>query len=237
MNFIEKIKNNQVIKTLKKLLSNKRYRGIIILFFWFIFFLFVILILRTTEKYNRNVEPQYTALEVLEKIKNYSVNYEIKKDDLIYNIDGNFINNETILNIDDKKYFIKDKIYLIENEVLNEVQNDFELEVWDININNLSNLLKDKEILYKTTKDDIKSTIYRLTMKEFSSLFETQIDSDEYIEINIQTKNNKYDLIYIDLTKYMNYNELKYKNYSITISLNSINEITQSSYNELIEGE
>ena len=43
-------------------------------------------------------------------------------------------------------------------------------------------------ILYKTTKDDIKSTIYRLTMKEFSSLFETQIDSDEYIEINIQTK-------------------------------------------------
>ena len=35
----------------------------------------------------------------------------------------------------------------------------------------------------------------------------------------------------------MNYDELKYKNYSIKINLDSINEITQTSYSSLIEGE
>ena len=74
-------------------------------------------------------------------------------------------------------------------------------------------------------------------MNEFSKIIDKEINSNYTLEITVETKDNEYNSIYIDLTKYMNYDELKYKNYSIKINLDSINEITQTSYSSLIEGE
>lgn len=237
MKIIQKLKKNNILKKIIEILSNKRYRAIIILIFWFFFFLIVTLIIRSTNKYQTPIKQELTVLEILENIDNYNFTYEVVNNDETYSINGSYINNETVLNIDDKKYFIKDKIYLIENEKLKETNNLFELNFYNLNIQNIYDLIKDEEILYETKQEEIKSTVYKVSMNEFSKIIGKELNSNDTIEITVETKDNEYNSIYIDLTKYMNYDELKYKNYSIKINLDSINEITQTSYSSLIEGE
>lgn len=237
MKIIQKLKKNNILKKIIEILSNKRYRAIIILIFWFFFFLIITLIIRSTNKYQTPIKQELTVLEILENIDNYNFTYEVLNNDETYSINGSYINNETVLNIDDKKYFIKDKIYLIENEKLKETNDLFELSFYNINIQNIYDLIKDEEILYETKQEEIKSTVYKVSMNEFSKIIGKEINSNDTIEITVETKDSEYNSIYIDLTKYMNYDELKYKNYSIKINLDSINEITQTSYSSLIEGE
>ena len=237
MKIIQKLKKNNILKKIIEILSNKRYRAIIILIFWFFFFLIVTLIIRSTNKYQTPIKQELTVLEILENIDNYNFTYEVVNNDETYSINGSYINNETVLNIDDKKYFIKDKIYLIENEKLKETNDLFELNFYNLNIQNIYDLIKDEEILYETKQEEIKSTVYKVSMNEFSKIIGKELNSNDTIEITAETKDNEYNSIYIDLTKYMNYDELKYKNYSIKINLDSINEITQTSYSSLIEGE
>ena len=62
-----------------------------------------------------------------------------------------------------------------------------------------------------------------------------QKEAPEDIEININTKSNNYESINIDLTKYMNQEELRYRNYNINISLSSLNQVNHDSYNKLLE--
>ena len=72
-------------------------------------------------------------------------------------------------------------------------------------------------------------------MNEFNQMMNKEIESSDYIEININTKSNNYKSINIDLTKYMNQEELRYRNYNINISLSSLNQVNHDSYNKLLE--
>ena len=72
-------------------------------------------------------------------------------------------------------------------------------------------------------------------MNEFNQMMNKEIESSDYIEININTKSNNYESINIDLTKYMNQEELRYRNYNINISLSSLNQVNHDSYNKLLE--
>ncbi len=238
MKLIEKIKSNNVISKIIEIWKNRRYRGLIILGFWFVFFFFVIMLLRVSVKNQENFEASIKTIpEILENIKNYEFSYEITNDDINYNINGLYIDNETLFIYNENTYFIKDKIYIVNNEQLQEVENPIEIDISKLNIENIYNLIKDKEKLYETKESGIKSTVYKISINEFSKLFGLDIESEDFIEITIETKDNSYESIYMDLTQYMNYYELKYRKYNIKLELNSINDVDKSSYSSLVEGE
>lgn len=230
----ENIKQNTFLKKIKEYWSNKRYRGLFILGLWFFFFLFVILILRSTARYTPVVTKK-TIPQILESIDNYNFLYEITADENNYKILGSYIPNQTVFEYDNQTYLISDDTYIVNDELLEETVNPLEIDLSKLNIQNIYNLIKDKEPLYENEKDEIKTTVYKVSMNEFNQMMNKEIESSDYIEININTKSNNYESINIDLTKYMNQEELRYRNYNINISLSSLNQVNHDSYNKLLE--
>ena len=230
----ENIKQNTFFKKIKEYWSNKRYRGLFILGLWFFFFLFVILILRSTARYTPVVTKK-TIPQILESIDNYNFSYEITADENNYKILGSYIPNQTVFEYDNQTYLISDNTYIVNDELLEETVNPLEIDLSKLNIQNIYNLIKDKEPLYENEKDEIKTTVYKVSMNEFNQMMNKEIESSDYIEININTKSNNYESINIDLTKYMNQEELRYRNYNINISLSSLNQVNHDSYNKLLE--
>lgn len=230
----ENIKQNTFLKKIKEYWSNKRYRGLFILGLWFFFFLFVILILRSTARYTPVVTKK-TIPQILESIDNYNFLYEITADENNYKILGSYIPNQTVFEYDNQTYLISDDTYIVNDELLEETVNSLEIDLSKLNIQNIYNLIKDKEPLYENEKDEIKTTVYKVSMNEFNQMMNKEIESSDYIEININTKSNNYESINIDLTKYMNQEELRYRNYNINISLSSLNQVNHDSYNKLLE--
>ena len=230
----ENIKQNTFLKKIKEYWSNKRYRGLFILGLWFFFFLFVILILRSTARYTPVVTKK-TIPQILESIDNYNFLYEITSDENNYKILGSYIPNQTVFEYDNQTYLISDDTYIVNDELLEETVNPLEIDLSKLNIQNIYNLIKDKEPLYEYEKDEIKTTVYKVSMNEFNQMMNKEIESSDYIEININTKSNNYESINIDLTKYMNQEELRYRNYNINISLSSLNQVNHDSYNKLLE--
>lgn len=230
----EDIKQNTFLKKIKEYWSNKRYRGLFILGLWFFFFLFVILILRSTARYTPVVTKK-TIPQILESIDNYNFSYEITADENNYKILGSYIPNQTVFEYDNQTYLISDNTYIVKDELLEETVNPLEFDLSKLNIQNIYNLIKDKKSLYENEKDEIKTTVYKVGMNEFNQMMNKEIESSDYIEININTKSNNYESINIDLTKYMNQEELRYRNYNINISLNSLNQVNHDSYNKLLE--
>ena len=230
----ENIKQNTFLKKIKEYWSNKIYRGLFILGLWFFFFLFVILILRSTARYTPVVTKK-TIPQILESIDNYNFSYEITADENNYKILGSYIPNQTVFEYDNQTYLISDDTYIVNDELLEETVNPLEIDLSKLNIQNIYNLIKDKEPLYENEKDEIKTTVYKVSMNEFNQMMNKEIESSDYIEININTKSNNYESINIDLTKYMNQEELRYRNYNINISLSSLNQVNHDSYNKLLE--
>ena len=230
----ENIKQNTFLKKIKEYWSNKRYRGLFILGLWFFFFIFVILILRSTARYTPVVTKK-TIPQILESIDNYNFSYEITADENNYKILGSYIPNQTVFEYDNQTYLISDDTYIVNDELLEETVNPLEIDLSKLNIQNIYNLIKDKEPLYENEKDEIKTTVYKVSMNEFNQMMNKEIESSDYIEININTKSNNYESINIDLTKYMNQEELRYRNYNINISLSSLNQVNHDSYNKLLE--
>lgn len=230
----ENIKQNTFLKKIKEYWSNKRYKGLFILGLWFFFFLFVILILRSTARYTPVVTKK-TIPQILESIDNYNFLYEITADENNYKILGSYIPNQTVFEYDNQTYLISDDTYIVNDELLEETVNPLEIDLSKLNIQNIYNLIKDKEPLYENEKDEIKTTVYKVSMNEFNQMMNKEIESSDYIEININTKSNNYESINIDLTKYMNQEELRYRNYNINISLSSLNQVNHDSYNKLLE--
>ena len=136
---------------------------------------------------------------------------------------------------DNQTYLISDNTYIVKDELLEETVNPLGIDLSKLNIQNIYNLIKDKEPLYENEKDEIKTTVYKVGMNEFNQMMNKKIESSDYIEININTKSNNYKSINIDLTKYMNQEELRYRNYNINISLSSLNQVNHDSYNKLLE--
>ena len=186
----ENIKQNTFLKKIKEYWSNKRYRGLFILGLWFFFFLFVILILRSTARYTPVVTKK-TIPQILESIDNYNFLYEITADENNYKILGSYIPNQTVFEYDNQTYLISDDTYIVNDELLEETVNPLEIDLSKLNIQNIYNLIKDKEPLYEYEKDEIKTTVYKVSMNEFNQMMNKEIESSDYIEININNTNIK----------------------------------------------
>lgn len=232
MKIMNKFRENEKFSTFFNIWDNKRLKGLISLGIWFVFFLIVILVFRTNTP--TQVEKKLELSEIVSNINNYELVYNITQDDQINTFSGLYNNNKFIIYKDNLKYFIQDKTYLVNDDILKEVENPFDLDITKINVNNVYNIIKDEKTLYDYTTSKIKTSVYKINLGEISQLINDKIDTIDTTEIQFNTQDNELKSIKIDLTSYMNYNELKYKKYIVELVLTSINNVNDFNFN--IEG-
>lgn len=229
MKAFEKIKENDKYIAFNKVWGNKRYHGLIVLGIWFIFFAIVIIFLKfkisNINSSKQDVVPTLTINEILSNINSYSFTYEIQNENETKELNGSSYNNEFVITLDSSKYYIKDYVYIIEEELLKKVDNPFEVDISKINIKSIYEWIKDKNPLYESNENDTKISTYKVLL---NNLILESVDED--IEITINKKENKIEKISLDLTNYINYYELKYKKFILTLTIDDINDIEKFNY-------
>ena len=224
----EKLTN--FFKNFKTIWSNKRYKSLIILGVWILFFAIVVLIVRIqSEKIKQYNDQQPVILsinEILENINSYSFTYQIQNDDETIIIDGTNYNEEFVVTLKEKRYYINDYVYLINGEKLVKQENPFEINFNVFNIQKIYNLIKNRNPLYEIKENNMTTSIYKVLLYEINEEM-----ADETMEISITKSEDKIHNILLDLTQYINCEQLRYKKFTLSIVIDDINDISKFDYN------
>lgn len=200
----------ETYKLIKELLKNKRYRSLIILGLYLVFMSFVVMSIKNVPTNENKIDNR---LEEFKLKTNYNYTYSIKttKDELVETktIFGTRFNNKNQL-------IYEDKTYLFDNVLIG----------FPINEIDLSKLTYDYIYNYiKESTSDIKD-VYTLKLSDFMKIVNgVNITSESNILINIRFIDNTINQIDIDLTKYVNFNQELYDEYSVTINYSNIGNI------------
>ena len=227
----KKIKENEGVQKFKELWQNKKTHDIMVLALWFVFIFIVILFARSTTS-NSTYIPEEPNKEELSNILNYEFTY--KKNDK--EIQGQYYDNAIIFYKDNKRYYYKDKIYLID-ETPTLTQNQ-DLDILRINIKMINNLIND---ITPTEIMDTKQ--YVVPLDRFISLYELDTDIDlskialYNVPITIFYNDNEINKITLDLSNYYSLKTNTNVTYPLTIYLYNINNVSdfRKSYDKLLE--
>lgn len=224
----EKLTN--FFKNFKTIWSNKRYKSLIILGLWILFFAIVVLIVRIQsdkiKQYNDQQPVILSINEILENINSYSFTYQIQNDDETIIIDGTNYNEEFVVTLKEKRYYINDYVYLINGEKLVKQENPFEINFNVFNIQKIYNLIKNRNPLYEIKENNMTTSIYKVLLYEINEEM-----ADETMEISITKSEDKIHNILLDLTQYINCEQLRYKKFTLSIVIDDINDISKFDYN------
>lgn len=224
----EKLTN--FFKNFKTIWSNKRYKSLIILGLWILFFAIVVLIVRIQsdkiKQYNDQQPVILSINEILENINSYSFTYQIQNDDETIIIDGTNYNEEFVVTLKEKRYYINDYVYLINGEKLVKQENPFEINFNVFNIQKIYNLIKNRNPLYEIKENNMTTSIYKVLLYEINEEM-----TDETMEISITKSEDKIQNILLDLTQYINCEQLRYKKFTLSIVIDDINDISKFDYN------
>lgn len=224
----EKLTN--FFKNFKTIWSNKRYKSLIILGLWILFFAIVVLIVRIQsdkiKQYNDQQPVILSINEILENINSYSFTYQIQNDDETIIIDGTNYNEEFVVTLKEKRYYINDYVYLINGEKLVKQENPFEINFNVFNIQKIYNLIKNRNPLYEIKENNMTTSIYKVLLYEINEEM-----ADETMEISITKSEDKIQNILLDLTQYINCEQLRYKKFTLSIVIDDINDISKFDYN------
>lgn len=209
-------------KYLKELKKNSKKKSTILLIIYIIFFIFVFIYINSHSS-NNIVNNK----EIINKneINNYEYSYEFIVNDSAININGIYLDNKEMFELDNIKYYIQDnKIYL--NNESDEVNIDYPLLY--LNYNLLKDFINKYPYESKTEYNDKnKKYEYKINNEEIAKYFNDEVNNPGIS--NIIVYENKYIYkIEIDLTSYYNLN-----NYKIIINYNNINNISNIQINEM----
>ena len=207
----------------KEFRKDPKKRSISLIILYGIFFLFVIIYIRGNNSVN-NIE-QKEEVNNTENVTNYEYSYEINVDDDIINVDGIFLDNKELFEIDNIKYFIQDnKIFL--NNQNEEVSLNYPLI--HLNYNSLKKFINSFVYESKTEyKDSNTKYEYNINNNEVAKFFEEDNNNDGLTNI-IVYESEFINKIEINLSNYYNKNK-----YIITVNYNNINNISNIQINEL----
>ena len=207
----------------KEFRKDPKKRSISLIILYGIFFLFFIIYIRGNNSVN-NIE-QKEEVNNTENVTNYEYSYEINVDDDIINVDGIFLDNKELFEIDNIKYFIQDnKIFL--NNQNEEVSLNYPLI--HLNYNSLKKFINSFAYESKTEyKDSNTKYEYNINNNEVAKFFEEDNNNDGLTNI-IVYESEFINKIEINLSNYYNKNK-----YIITVNYNNINNISNIQINEL----
>lgn len=239
MKLKEKIKNTKKYKqfiekheTFFTLWNNPRYHAMIVLGLWLIPIAILAIIVRTTDPQTTNYyrEPQTeikeeTIIDKLNQINNYETKTTIEKLDNIEIIETTYKNNEQIIKYNNNIYYFKDNLYIKNNNELILDNNELLLNINYFNINNIYNLIVNKQEEYTTKYQDGSYKVnYQITLQELMLKYKNiTVDNNETIDITVEGKENINKII-INLTN-INIIDANNNIKTIELELTNINKI------------
>lgn len=198
----EKINNNNYVKIIKELWSNKRYRALLILVLYFLFFFIVIMGLRASYQSNEENNSIPFSFETLEEkysgLTNYTYNVYVND---VLTIEGELTEGVNNFKYNDESYtVINNNLYKEKEENLEKI----DLEETDELIKIIDKIKLGEFINYVSTLNRsgvINDNSYKLDFELPNSYF--SIEEDGNIKSSIVGEpNNELDEIIIDLTEY-----------------------------------
>ena len=188
--------------------TGERFNAFIKLCLWGIFIVFILLIssLGSNKENNVNEEVLVTYKEKLNKItNNFKFNYEIKVNNEVYNFSGSkLVDKEVgtfVYNGESTNYYIENnKVYIIENKELKEIEDFYKNLDKDIfDINKIKEAIKDKEYVKINDK-----YVYTLENNKTINIYSNDQNITK-IEIFIASDYYKLEFNDIGLIKEINY--------------------------------
>ena len=189
------------IKELKEMLKNPKKKALVQLGIYAIFFIFVAILLRGTDnKPTKIIEEQKSPIEFYEDMESYNYKVTYTNIDKVDTIDGIYVDNISIFNFNNFKYYYEEDLYIIDNDSYYLM--DIEYNISKIFNNNLINIIEDLEEESKTTyKDGTIVTNYTIDSNElYNYLFDLEYNYDNKCTITITENENEIYNIIIDLT-------------------------------------
>ena len=189
------------IKELKEMLKNPKKKALVQLGLYAIFFIFVAILLRGVDnKPTKIIEEQKSPVEFYEDMESYNYKVTYTNIDKVDVIDGTYVDNTSLFNFNNFKYYYEEDLYIIDNDSYYLM--DIEYNISKIFNNNLINIIEDLEEESKTTyKDGTIVTTYTIdSNKVYNYLFDLEYNYDNKCTITITENENEIYNIIIDLT-------------------------------------
>lgn len=200
---------------LKTLWGNERSRALISLLLWFLFFGVCFLTLNLGGGKNYNSIPN----EIDEnKLDNYEYNMIVDINNYTYNISGVRLKEEETVKIEEL-----DEIYSNNFENIDELKSlDLKYLRMETLKTYLNDNLKKSEIIYQDGSSkkeyEVSSTVFKINVLD-------KIESELPVKIEAKYKNDKLDIINLDLTNKMKLVNPKINKYKIRIIYSNIGNI------------
>ena len=188
------------IKELKEMLKNPKKKALVQLGLYAIFFIFVAILLRGADnKPTKIIEEQKSPIEFYEDMESYNYKVTYTNIDKVDTIDGIYVDNISIFNFNNFKYYYEEDLYIIDNDSYYLM--DIEYNISKIFNNNLINIIEDLEEESKTTyKDGTIVTNYTIDSNElYNYLFDLEYNYDNKCTITITENENEIYNIVIDI--------------------------------------
>ena len=189
------------IKELKEMFKNPKKKSLVQLGLYAIFFIFVAILLRGADnKPTKIIEEQKSPIEFYEDMKSYNYKVTYTNIDKVDVIDGTYVDNTSLFNFNNFKYYYEEDLYIIDNDSYYLM--DIEYNISKIFNNNLINIIEDLEEESKTTyKDGTIVTNYTIeSNKLYNYLFDLESNYDNKCTITITENENEIYNIIIDTT-------------------------------------
>ena len=189
------------IKELKEMLKNPKKKALVQLCLYAIFFIFVAILLRGADnKPTKIIEEQKSPIEFYEDMESYNYKVTYTNFDKVDTIDGTYVDNISIFDFNNFKYYYEEDLYIIDNDSYYLM--DIEYNISKIFNNNLINIIEDLEEESKTTyKDGTIVTNYTIDSNElYNYLFDLEYNYDNKCTITITENENEIYNIIIDTT-------------------------------------
>lgn len=227
----KKIKENEKVQMVKSFWKNPRTHDITVLAFWLLFIIIVIVFMRVTMSPSSNTSYENTVIG-FNNINSYEFRY--KTDNLV--ISGEYYNEALVFYLDNKQYYYKDKVYLIDDEIR-------ALETYDLGVLKISSKFLNNLVSGINPTDNGSFKQYVIPLDRFINLYENDTDLDlskaatYNIIVSVYYTDNEISKVVLDLSSYYTFKNGSETKYSVTIyyyNLNNVSNFTKG-YEKVVE--
>lgn len=216
----------------KELWANPKTHAMIVLAFWLIFMVVAIVLVRVTTNTSVPTQKIEKVATSFASVQNYDFTY--KTNDL--EINGSYYDDATIFYLNNKRYYAKDNVYLIDDKV--QKLDNFDLSVLKLNSKVLNNLVSG---ITPAENNDFKQ--YIVPLDRFINLYELDTDMDlskaatYNITVSVYTKDKAINKVILDLSSYYTLKTGTNVSYPVTINYYNVNNVSDfaKGYDKLVE--
>ncbi len=227
----KKIKENEKVIKIKNYWNNPKTHDIVVLVFWILFIIGVVIFMRVSFSSNSTAHYE-NNLNSFDSIKSYDFRYKADG----FEVNGKAYDYALVFYLDNKQYYYKDKVYLIDDEI--KAIENYDLSLLKINSKFLNNLVSGID-----PSDNGNFKQYIIPLDRFINLYENDTDLDlskaatYNVIVSVYYTFDEINKVVLDLSSYYSLKTGSDMKYPVTIyyyNLNNVSDFTKK-YDKVVE--